>query len=264
MKAPFRQRFEIARETGFVIGAAFEIFEHEARQAAMRHRPQILDRRGAARIAARIEAPGRGAGENRRRGPRQDPCRPARDPARPGRRDAGTAAPRRQGPTRRLPSAAAASATGARRRATYRTAAPVCSWAAATSAPRALALRFVKHRVHRLVPSWTRPALAAGCLLSQVNRMRALGCVARSAERGRSRGRTPRSTVLCLCHTVGARSNRRDHRRHGRCTYRFAAVSGCLRPAADRALGPQCLRRRHRCGHAGGAAAAAGARAGGL
>ena len=150
-EAPFRQRFEIARETGFAVGAAFEIFEHETRQPAVCHRPQILDRRGALRIAARIKPPGRAAGQYRRRGPRQ---------ILPGRRET------RQCPAAEPPDAAPAGkgqpADSQRRRRERDRGAPsrhIAQCGAALFPGRsyqraaAVALRLVKHRVHRRLPA---------------------------------------------------------------------------------------------------------------
>ena len=60
-------------ERRFVLGAAFEIFEGEARQPAMRHRAQILDRYGAREVAAGIKAALRRRAKHRGRGRRQGP-----------------------------------------------------------------------------------------------------------------------------------------------------------------------------------------------
>ncbi len=83
-EAPFRQSLDVAGEARFVLRAAVEIFEHEARQTAMRHRPQIFNRRGAARVAPVVKPAGRRPGRYRRRGPGQvlvGRCKTRRGPA---------------------------------------------------------------------------------------------------------------------------------------------------------------------------------------
>ena len=58
-------------ERRFVLGAAFEVFEREARQPAMRHRAQILDRHGARKVAAGVKTALRRHAKHRGRGRRQ-------------------------------------------------------------------------------------------------------------------------------------------------------------------------------------------------
>jgi hypothetical protein len=58
-EAPVGVGCPVARQARFLLGAALEVLEHEARQPRVRHRAQVLDRARARHVAPGVEPPRR-------------------------------------------------------------------------------------------------------------------------------------------------------------------------------------------------------------